>query len=52
MKREASPFHYDSLLAADAADWGSFQDEGGPPQASCRCRCGEARVAQRAVVGI
>ena len=29
MKREASPFRYDDTLAAAAADWGSFKDEGG-----------------------
>lgn len=29
MKREASPFLYDSLLGAAASDWGSFKDSGG-----------------------
>ncbi|KAL4856966.1 Intersectin-1 [Chlorella vulgaris] len=28
MKREASPFLYDSLLGAAASDWGSFKDSG------------------------
>lgn len=29
MKREASPFKYDELLAVAAGDWGAFKDEGG-----------------------
>ena len=30
MKRQASPFAYDELAGAAAADWGAFKDEGAP----------------------
>lgn len=47
LKREASPFRFDELAAAAAADWGNFKDEGGWPLGALAGRVSPGAAAAR-----